>query len=93
MIAAVIAVVTVGIIAFAIAVIAAVVKGVWKVIKKVTGFTWSTFVSVVKNPTFWSYLTVFSAGVAVGGAVANPLVAAVACAFTAVGVVGTLATR
>ena len=85
MIAAIIVVVSLGLVSFILSVLMTAIEGVWITIKAITGFVWSVFVSAVKNPAFWACVAAAGAGVAI----ANPLVGAI---IYAVGVVGTVVT-
>ena len=85
MIAVIIAVVSLEIVSFNLALLSAVMKGIWSTIKEVTGFVWSAFVAAVKNPDVWKCLAVIGAG----ATVANPLVGGLICG---VGLIGSAAT-
>lgn len=85
LVAAVMILITIGVVALVGAIVLAIMKGVWKVIKTVTGFIWDVFKKAIKEPGFWAGITV--AGMA-GIAVCPPVGIIVA----AVGAFGTFVT-
>ena len=82
--AEIVAVVKAGIIEFNKYVIFPIVRGIWDVIKEVTGFLWDTFVKTIASPLFWATIAAAGAGIAI----VNPIIGAL---VGTLGIIGTIA--